>query len=236
MPKSHNTCTDGTKAWFDTTFKRMQVVTNTSTQDDLAKILGCQQSSISDAKKRCSIPAEWLVKLYKSYGVNPDFITDGTAPVYIDETKALLLSDMVLRKTKKNPSAKSHPRIIQVSTLVGATTAEDTWRPSPFEELAVPEAYAGEHIQVVKVQSEEMSPTITKNSYVGINTKPQEIPDGALYAIHFKHQGLIIRRSFLTINGYSLRADNKDFPPITIPAEAMVSQRLGRVAWILQDI
>lgn len=44
------------------------------TQQQLAEFLGISQSSISDAKRREVIPAEWLLKLLRDRGVNPDWI------------------------------------------------------------------------------------------------------------------------------------------------------------------
>ena len=70
-------------------------------QIDLADLLGIKQSSISDAKKRNAIPAEWLVKLLRLKGINPEWILTGLGPqklgpadgepathvVYLTETK-----------------------------------------------------------------------------------------------------------------------------------------------------
>lgn len=50
------------------------------TQTELAKFLGMRQSSISDAKKRGSIPADWLRTLWRKKGVNPDWILTGHGP------------------------------------------------------------------------------------------------------------------------------------------------------------
>lgn len=50
------------------------------TQTELAKFLGMRQSSISDAKKRGSIPADWLLTLWRKKGVNPDWILTGHGP------------------------------------------------------------------------------------------------------------------------------------------------------------
>ncbi len=53
------------------------------TQVELAAILDIRQASISDAKGRGSIPPEWLVKLLRLRGVNPDWILSGTGPRFL---------------------------------------------------------------------------------------------------------------------------------------------------------
>lgn len=56
------------------------------TQVELAHLLGIRQSSISDAKRRNSVPAEWLVTLLRLRGVNPDWILNGVEPKYLSPT------------------------------------------------------------------------------------------------------------------------------------------------------
>jgi len=52
------------------------------TQVKLAEALGIKQSSISDAKRRNSIPSDWLLKALEVSGVDPHWIRTGTGPKY----------------------------------------------------------------------------------------------------------------------------------------------------------
>jgi hypothetical protein len=61
-------------------FPRLHAVTGCHTQTKLADLLGIRQSSISDAKKRNAIPAEWLVKLLRLKGINPEWVLTGLGP------------------------------------------------------------------------------------------------------------------------------------------------------------
>ena len=61
-------------------FNRLCDITGCRTQTHLADLLGRRQSSISDAKKRNAIPAEWLVKLLRLKGINPEWILTGLGP------------------------------------------------------------------------------------------------------------------------------------------------------------
>lgn len=65
-------------------FARLYKATGCSTQVELAKILGIGQSSISDAKRRGSIPSEWLVKLLERRRINPEWIIYGEGSVLLD--------------------------------------------------------------------------------------------------------------------------------------------------------
>lgn len=59
---------------------RVFEVSRCRTQMELAELLEIRQSSISDAKKRNAIPAEWLVKLLRLKGTNPEWILTGLGP------------------------------------------------------------------------------------------------------------------------------------------------------------
>ena len=56
---------------------RIQTVTGCETQQELANFFGIRQSSISDSKKRSSIPPDWLLTILRKRGVNPDWILTG---------------------------------------------------------------------------------------------------------------------------------------------------------------
>lgn len=47
------------------------------TQAELAEFLGIKQPSISDAKKRGTIPSDWLLTSLRKKGVNPQWILTG---------------------------------------------------------------------------------------------------------------------------------------------------------------
>ena len=60
--------------------ERVFLAAECRTQVELAELLGIRQSSISDAKKRQAIPAEWLVKLLRLKGISPEWILTGLGP------------------------------------------------------------------------------------------------------------------------------------------------------------
>lgn len=70
---------------FDEAMERIKKATGTRTQVELAGLLNIRQSSISDAKRRKSIPDNWLVALYEQYGLNPAWIKSGQGAAYLKE-------------------------------------------------------------------------------------------------------------------------------------------------------
>lgn len=76
QPESTEVATVGTND-FEAALKRIHEEAGTKTQVQLAELLGIRQSSISDAKRRVSIPSDWLLKLFLAKGVNPDWVLNG---------------------------------------------------------------------------------------------------------------------------------------------------------------
>jgi hypothetical protein len=72
-------------AAYEAAMARIVGVTGATTQVRLADVLEVRQSSISDAKRRASIPPEWLLKLMRSHQVMPDWALTGQGPKFIGE-------------------------------------------------------------------------------------------------------------------------------------------------------
>ena len=73
----------GPQSDFDSQYRRVFEAAECRTQVELATVLEVRQSSISDAKRRKNIPAEWRVKLFEKKRINPDWILHGTGAKYL---------------------------------------------------------------------------------------------------------------------------------------------------------
>ena len=52
---------------FTEIYERIKLATNCRTQVELAELLNIRQSSISDAKRRDSVPGDWYMKLFERF-------------------------------------------------------------------------------------------------------------------------------------------------------------------------
>lgn len=68
---------------FTEQMERIRQATGTRTQSELADFLGIRQSSVSDAKRRCKIPSDWLVTIMRVKNVHPEWILTGNGPRYV---------------------------------------------------------------------------------------------------------------------------------------------------------
>lgn len=68
---------------FDEVLSRIMQAVGVRTQAELGETFGVRQSSISDAKRRSSIPDSWLIKLVTAYSLNPIWVLRGTGAKYL---------------------------------------------------------------------------------------------------------------------------------------------------------
>lgn len=98
---------------YEDRLERIKLVTGVRTQVQLAEVLGVRQSSISDSKRRGSVPAEWLLKLQRGFAVNPDWIMNGgNTPKYVvfaDEHGGRLDLDRLRGEIETQVRAEMHP-------------------------------------------------------------------------------------------------------------------------------
>lgn len=78
---------------FEAGFERLKTTLGFKNQKELADILGIRQSSISDAKRRDVIPADWAIKLLRKERINPHWIYVGLRPVRIGDQECAPCSE-----------------------------------------------------------------------------------------------------------------------------------------------
>lgn len=226
---------------YDQILKRIQTVTHTRTQVELAALLEIRQSSISDSKRRQSIPADWYMKLFEKLGVNPDWLKKGTGPVYL-RTEAGYIpgdGDGIPIDPDLVGSPLAQPTLATVHAMRGkeAKSVASMAELPPVCKLALPKAYAREGIGVLAVDNEAAAPTVRRGAYVGINTLANHPASGELFAVSLPYEGVILRRLFLDPKEecFVLRAESPAYPEIRIETD-LANQILGRLAWVMQEV
>lgn len=84
---------------FEDQYQRVLEAAGCRTQVELAAFMDIRQSSISDAKRRKNIPAEWLLKLFEKKRISPEWIRTGQGgmpaqPTDAAEGKSPVCTDM----------------------------------------------------------------------------------------------------------------------------------------------
>lgn len=225
----------------EATMKRIQAVTHTRTQVELAQVLEIQQSSVSDAKRRQTIPAEWYVKLLEKLGVNPDWLKNGMGPIYLRTEEGYVPGDGA--GTPVDPALLgtplARPVLATVYAMHGIMGDEpDVSRLQPLGKIALPATYARQGIIVLEVDTMAAEPFVRKGAHVGIDSRTRYPASGELFAVCVPREGLILRRLFWEqeAGNVVLRAENAACPEIRMQAAECAARLLGRLAWIMQEV
>ena len=216
---------------------RIKIVSRTQTQTELAKLLEVSQSSVAEAKRRQSIPADWYLKLFEKLGVNPDWLKKGNGPVYLRTEAGYVPSDgdgpPIDPGLLGSPLAQS--ALAPVYAMCGDSTK--TGSPAaalqPIGKIALPKPYAREGIIVLEMDNESAAPTARCGAYVGIDTAASS----ELFAVLLSYEGIILRRLAWDRKEkcFVLRAENPAYPEIRIQ-EDLTGRILGRLAWVMQKV
>ncbi len=224
---------------FEEIFERIKSATGTRTQVELAEVLEIRQSSISDAKRRNSVPAEWYMKLFDRFGLNPDWLKKGEGPMYLRTEQGYeamdrqsTLNEPALRYTGQE--AKS--AIVAVHSLCCDANADGTPALQAIGKVALPLSFVTPGVQVVLLDAASMEPLIHKGAYVGIDTTQPQVIAGELYGVCLPVEGLSIKRIFFDTahKNLILRSENPGHPELVLPIEQRERAITGRVVWVLQ--
>lgn len=229
---------------FDEVFERIKLSTNTRTQMEIAEVLEIRQSSISDAKRRNSVPADWFMKLFEKFGLNPDWLKKSTGPMYLRNEQGYSPVDLPAGAPNialyesaaqySEPDAKS----VVVSVYSSTYPYSDENMSKSTGKLSIPLSYAVSGLYTIKYEASSMSPLIKRGAYVGIDTTQKNVISGELYGVNLPYEAVVIKRVYLDVpnNMIIMKAENKEHPDTTLPLESLGSTIIGRVSWILQKL
>ncbi len=213
--------------YFHQVYERIREATRARTQVELAKVLGIKQSSISDAKRRGSIPADWFLTLFEERGINPDWLKKGTGPVFL-RTQHGYFSDSTMPEMQGDglSVSVSGQSFRQVPLHEAVPGVADCSRLPVVDMISLPQSLAEPSLFVARI-SHDVQPALNKNAIVGINTQECSMPVGSqapyhLFALSCSVLGL---RIHLVHNQEELT----QLAPEAPGAECTV---FGRVVWV----
>lgn len=225
---------------FEEVFERIKLATSTRTQVGLAEVLDIRQSSISDAKRRNSIPADWYMKLFERFGLSPDWLKKGSGPMYLRTEmgyspveSALPLGAYEDVALYSDPDAKGE--LVSVYSTRHWPGHGNDEAPKVSGKLNIPLSFATPGTKVLQLDATSMEPLIRKGAFIALDTNQKQIVSGELYGVNLPYEGLVIKRVYLDTKGanFVLRSENPQHPEVTLPIDTLAENIVGRVAWVL---
>ena len=227
---------------FDAVYARMLFAAGVRTQTELADILGIRQASISDAKKRKSIPSQWCMRLYDARGVRVDWQRHGVGPVY-DEAK---LAELEKSRSLEWDWQDSLPPLDglrepdRLPLLIGnegersvygtLMTAEGEF-PDVGRQM-FPQEFLRDDVQIFRLQDAQMAPVLNRGALVAVDRGIQDDGDG-IFAVRIGRE-LVFRLVAVVEGGRELRAESGDVR--FVPEAEWSYCCYGKALWAFQPL
>ncbi len=212
----------------DQLLARLLEATGVSSQSELARELGINRSGITHARNKNHIPDNWIVKLFRRFGVNPQWVDTGSGPVFLKSGTGGNTEDNTFRKIPK------------VAARLSAGTGSFDCGEEVTEHLSFPTAWlarkgAAASMVAMAVFGQSMEPLIREGDTVLIDQSQDRIMAGAIYAVGVDDT-ILVKRLEKHPDALVLNSDNPAFSPIRLDFHSLDKVRiLGRVIWSCRE-
>ena len=211
---------------FDIFFERVTQATGLRTLSDLADLLRVNRSAVTQARKKDSVPATWLLHLYRQKGLNPSWLEGGPGP------------DIVAPDPQGNQRYRAVPKVKArlcagggsfevASEIEGFYSFENDWlqRKGDAHEMVLMDVFG-----------HSMTPEIKEGDTVLVDQSQKGVIAGAIYAVGIDDT-IMVKRLEKHPHKLVLLSDNTEFAPIFLSPEEMNSIRIiGKVLWICREL
>lgn len=210
---------------FESFLKRVFKATGITSQSELASIIGVNRSAITQARKKGTIPHKWILQLYRSYGLNPDWLETGTEPTFLRDFGKPETEYMSIPKVKARLSAGGGS--FEVGTEIkGYYSFQKDWLRNKGK---------SSRMVLMDIFGNSMEPELKDGDTVLIDESQKDILAGAFYAIGVDDT-IMVKRIEKHPHKLVLVSDNQNYAPIYLEGDESHSVRIiGKVIWVCRE-
>jgi len=210
---------------FESFLQRVCEATGIASQTELASALDINRSAITQARKKNSIPDKWILKLYRTFGLNPDWVETGSGPTFLKPSAS---GDSIF---KNIPRVKARLSAGGGSFEVGSEI-EGYYA---FRKEWLTRKGNINKIVLMDIFGNSMEPEIKDGDTVLIDESQKDILAGAVYAVGIDDT-IMVKRLEKHPNKLVLHSDNKNYFPIYLQGDEINSVRIiGKIIWICRE-
>ena len=211
---------------FEKFIRRVYEAAGIESQTDLARILGVNRSAVTQARKKGAIPDRWLLRLFRGYGLNPEWLETGMGSTFLG--------------TRQSP-ATEFEKIPKVSARLCAENGSfevgaDVQGYYSFRKAWLNKRGVADKMVLVDIFGNSMEPEMRDGDTVLIDQSQKNILAGAIFALGIEDT-IMVKRVEKHPNKLVLRSDNRDYTPIYLEGQEADQVRiLGKVIWVCREI
>ncbi|MGA8241890.1 MAG: S24 family peptidase [Desulfobacterales bacterium] len=209
----------------DSFLKRVFTSTGLETQTELASVLRINRSAITQARKKGSIPANWVLQLYRIYGFNPDWLERGTGETFLKADREKEMKFKHVPKVKARLSAGGGSFEIG-SEIQGYYAFQTEWLRTKGNT---------DRMVLMDIFGNSMEPELKDGDSVLIDESQKDILSGAVFAVGVDDT-ILVKRVEKHPNTLVLLSNNRDYAPIYLKDSECESVRIiGKVIWAARE-
>lgn len=208
---------------FDIFLKRIFDVTGISSQAELASKLGVNRSAITQARKKDAIPDKWILSLYRTFGLNPEWVETGMGQTFLKSIHDDLFKN--IPKVKARLCAGNGSFEVG-SEIEGYYAFRKEWLSTKgnIHKMVLTDIYGN-----------SMEPELKDGDTILIDTSQKDIIAGVVYAVGIDDT-IMVKRLEKHPKKLVLLSDNKDYEPIYLKDHEINNIRIiGKVVWICRE-
>lgn len=210
---------------FESFLQRIFEATGISSQTELASALNINRSAITQARKKDSIPDKWILKLYKTFGLSPDWVESGSGPTFLKKSTPDDSMFQNIPKVRARLSAGGGSFEVG-SEIEGYYAFRKDWLTTKGNI---------KKMVLMDIFGNSMEPELKDGDTILIDESQKDILAGAVYAVGVDDT-IMVKRLEKHPNKLVLLSDNKDYAPIYLQASEINSVRIiGKVIWICRE-
>lgn len=209
----------------DALMKRILDVTGISSQSELADELEINRSGITHARNNNKIPDKWIVKLYKKFSLNPQWIETGIGNVFVG------------KESEADIGFKHIPKVAaRLSAGTGSFDCDENITDYlSFQTSWLSKKGSSSAMVAMEVFGQSMEPVIREGDTVLIDQSQKQVLAGAIYAVGVDDT-ILVKRLEKHPNKLVLCSDNKNYDPIYLEKEEADKVRIiGKVIWSCRE-
>ena len=212
---------------FEAIIQRVFEATGIDSQNELAQALQINRSAVTQARKKGQVPDRWLLKLYRKFGLNPEWLESGDGRSYLKKPIGGAVSEF-----EKIP--KVHARLCAGDGSF--ETDADIQCYYAFQKDWLRKKGTAGTMVLFDIFGNSMEPEIRNSDTVLVDQSQKAILAGALYAVGIEDT-IMVKRIEKRPNKLVLLSNHKDYLPIMLNREEAGAVRIiGRVIWICREI
>ena len=214
-----------TATQFESFLKRVFEATGMTSQTELASALNINRSAITQARKKNSIPDKWILKLYKTFGLSPDWVESGSGPTFLKQSTPDDAMFQNIPKVRARLSAGGGSFEVG-SEIEGYYAFRKDWLTTKGNL---------KNMVLMDIFGNSMEPELKDGDTILIDEYQKDILAGAVYAVGVDDT-IMVKRLEKHPNKLVLLSDNKDYSPIYLQSSEIDSVRIiGKVIWICRE-